>query len=56
VKVGDLVKHAVYGLGIITNQHSVKSFNKGETTAQVHFVMSPQHYIEHLWLFELEAV
>ena len=56
MKVGDLVKHAVYGLGIITNQHSVKSFNKGETTAQVHFVMSPQPYIEHLWLFELEAV
>ena len=56
MKVGDLVEHIVFGLGIITDQHSVKSFNKGETTAQVYFVLSPQCPIKHFWLVELEAV
>ena len=54
MKVGDLVKHHQYGLGIIVDQHSFNSFNRGETTAEVHFVL--EHFIEHLWLFELEAV
>jgi len=53
MKIGDLVKHHQYGLGIIVDQHSFDSFNKGETTAKVHFALG--HFIEHFWLFELEA-
>jgi hypothetical protein len=53
MKVGDLVKHHQYGLGIIVDQYCFDSFNKGETTAKVHFALG--HFIEHFWLFELEA-